>query len=46
MDQLQQEPSEFMKAMGLAGDGEVPTFLALLIVGSEGAQFKRRHLQS
>jgi hypothetical protein len=46
MDQSQQEPSEFMKAMGLARDGEVPTFLALLIVGSAGIQFKRRRLQS
>jgi hypothetical protein len=46
MDQPQQEPSEFMKAMGLARDGEVPTFLALLIVGSGGIQFKRRRLQS
>jgi hypothetical protein len=35
-----------MKAMGLARDGEVPTFLALLIVGSGGIQFKRRRLQS
>jgi hypothetical protein len=46
MDQPQQEPAEFMKAMGLARDGEVPTFLALLIVGSGGIQFKRRRLQS
>lgn len=46
MDQPQQDAAEFMKAMGLARDGESPTFLALLIVGSAGAQFKRRRLQS
>jgi hypothetical protein len=46
MDQPQQDGAEVLKAMGLAGDGESPTFLALLIVGSAGAQFKRRRLQS
>jgi hypothetical protein len=46
MDQPQQDAAEFMKAMGLARDGESPTFLALLIVGSAGVQFKRRRLQS
>jgi hypothetical protein len=46
MDQPQQDAAEFMKAMGMAREGESPTFLALLIVGSAGAQFKRRRLQS
>jgi hypothetical protein len=46
MDQPQHGPAEAMRLMGLGRDGESPTFLALLIIGSAGAQFKRRHLQS
>jgi hypothetical protein len=46
VDEPQHDPMEAMKAMGLGGDGESPTFLALLIVGNAGAQFKRRRLQS
>lgn len=46
MDQPQQDAAEILKAMGLAGESEPPTFLALLIVGSAGVQFKRRRLQS
>jgi hypothetical protein len=46
MDQPQHGPAEAMRLMGLGRDGESPIFLALLIIGSAGAQFKRRHLQS
>jgi hypothetical protein len=46
MDQLPHDPAEVMRAMGLGGDSDSPTFLALLIVGSAGIQFRRRRLQS